>query len=325
MDDSSEFDIIKTYFSNGFADNENIVLGPGDDCAVIDPPNGTRLCISLDTMVEGVHFPVNTAADLIGYRALAAAVSDLAAMGAEPMAFTLGLTVRDVPRQWFADLSRGLHEASSLFGISLIGGDLTTGPLSLAVQVTGVIPKDQMLSRQGASLGDHIFVTGTLGDADLGLQLLEGRLQSGHRDYLVDRYFKPSPRIAEGKSLLGIASAAIDISDGLLADLGHLVAASGAGAEIAMDALPTSVAYDDTVAPEDHPDTALTRGDDYELCFTAPMTASDELALVAGSWDCRMSRIGTIVAGSKVVCRGSDGEEIAMTSRGYHHRLTRPE
>ncbi len=146
MDDSSEFDIIKTYFSNVSADNENIVLGPGDDCAVIDPPKGMRLCISVDTMVEGVHFPVDTAADLIGYRALSAAVSDLAAMGAEPMAFTLGLTVRDVPRQWFADLSRGLQEASSRFNITLIGGDLTTGPLSLAVQVTGVIPKDQMLS-----------------------------------------------------------------------------------------------------------------------------------------------------------------------------------
>ncbi len=285
-----------------------MTLGVGDDAAILSVPDGCDLVTSVDTLVEGVHFPGDAFPEDIGYRSVAVAASDLAAMGARPLAMTLALTVPEADDLWLRAFSEGVGQASAAFRLPLVGGDTTRGPCVISVQVFGVVERGGALLRGGARPGDEVFVSGTPGDAAAGLAVLQSRWQAepAHCEYLLDRYYRPTPRLALGEQLAGIASAAIDVSDGLLQDLGHIAAASGCAIEMDVADLPLSPAL------RSHPDReqqlawALAGGDDYELCITVPA----ELEPPA-----EFTRIGRVHEGEGVRCEGAPATEQV----GYTH------
>jgi thiamine-monophosphate kinase len=320
---ADEFSLISRYFS-AFGAGPAVALGVGDDCAILTLKPSERLATSVDTVVAGVHFPQESLPEDVGYRAVAAAASDLAAMGARPLGMTLALTLPDADELWLHSFSQGIGAAAKALALPLVGGDTTRGPLTITVQVFGALPMGRALLRGGARPGDTVCVSGTLGDAAGGLAVLEGRYQPDPdaAEYLEQRFFRPSPRLALGVALLrgetdpeapadggtvAAASAAIDISDGLLADAGHIAAASGVRIELDAALIPLSAAL------AAHPDRdqalrwALTGGDDYELCFCLPAGA----AVPPGC-----TRIGEVVAGEGVSCPGFDG-----LATGYNHFL----
>lgn len=302
---ADEFSLIARYFS-AFGRGEAVELGVGDDCAILSLHPGERLATSVDTVVQGVHFPDFTLPEDTAYRAVAAAASDLAAMGARPLGMTLALTLPEADALFLHSFSQGLGQAVSDFTLPLVGGDTTRGPLTVTVQVLGALPNHQALLRGGTQVGDALYVSGTLGDAAAGLALLRGEWHSDDfsEEFLEGRFNRPTPRLLLGQQLLGLATAAIDISDGLLADAGHIAAASGVCLRIDPDRLPLSPAL------LSHPDReqtlrwALSGGDDYELCFTLPPGAD----LPPGC-----CRIGEVLAGEGVVCPG------APVLTGYRH------
>ena len=218
----SEFDIIELYFSQQTSTNSSVLLGIGDDAAITSIPSGMEQVIAIDTLVEGVHFDKDTPAENIAYKALAVNLSDLAAMGATPAWFTLALTLPEVSESWLDSFSKGLFELANKYNMPLVGGDTTRGPFTISIQVAGFVPKGKALLRCNAKVGDHIFVTGNIGDGCAGLAVQKSGVNDSDDDYLLNRLQKPSPRIAFGQSLVGIANACIDISDGLLADINHL-------------------------------------------------------------------------------------------------------
>lgn len=306
----SEFDLIYQFFSS-LGRGPGVVLGVGDDCALLQVPEGEQLATSMDTVVAGVHFPEDGFPEDIGFRAVAVAASDLAAMGARPLGMTLALTLPEADELWLRTFSEGVAAAVSAFDLPLVGGDTTRGPLCITVQVFGAVPAGGALLRGGARVGDQLFVSGTLGDAAAALTVLAGDWAGSHEaaDYLEQRYYRPSVRLALGQSLLGVASAAIDISDGLLADAGHIAAASGVQLRIQPDLLPLSRAL------ADHPDAeqarrwALTGGDDYELCFTLP----PGVPVPDGC-----TRIGEVTEGEGVDC-GPNAGLTPGDMAGYSH------
>ena len=263
----SEFALIQRFFSGLGPSNTDLRLGLGDDCAVVDVPAGTSLCLSIDTMVEGVHFLASTPAKYVASRALGAAVSDLAAMGATPSHFTLALSLPSINLVWLQAFSSGLSAAADKFKISLVGGDTTQGPLAISMQVHGCVPKGAELRRSGAQSGDLLVVSGSLGDAAGALAFLDKHEPSEQQSLLLDRYHSPQPRIELGSFLCQRASACIDISDGLLADAEHLANASSCKLNIDAEALPLSAALL-ACSKEGAETLALTGGDDYELLFT---------------------------------------------------------
>ncbi|HAC29366.1 MAG TPA: thiamine-phosphate kinase, partial [Marinobacter hydrocarbonoclasticus] len=235
-----EFELIRKYFqplADG-AGQDQLLLGPGDDCAIQRVSPGLDLVFSVDTLVEGVHFPSDYSPDYLGWRALAVAVSDLAAMGASPVCFTLALTLPDANPGWLKPFSEGLARASKAFGIALAGGDTTRGPLTISIQVHGTVERGRALYRSGAKPGDLICVSGTLGAAGAALDYLAAPAPSPAQLALLSRYHFPQPRLELGQQLAGRASSAIDVSDGLLADLGHILEASGTGARIDTGRIP---------------------------------------------------------------------------------------
>jgi thiamine-monophosphate kinase len=267
----AEFSLIYRYFSH-LGRGEAVDLSVGDDCAILHLQPGERLATSVDTMVEGVHFLADTFPEDIGFRAVSTAASDLAAMGARPLGMTVALTLPTVDEFWLHAFSEGLAAAVSEYRLPLVGGDTTRGPLAISVQVLGALPLDQALLRSGARVGDAVYVSGTLGDAAGGLAILQGEWQPSeeHAEYLLERFNRPHARLELGMQLLGLATAAIDISDGLLADVAHIAAASGVKICIDPERLPLSPA----LCAHDNRETivrwALTGGDDYELCFCLP-------------------------------------------------------
>jgi thiamine-monophosphate kinase len=313
---SGEFEIIANYFTREIEDPD-VVLGIGDDAAVIDAKG--HVVIAVDTLVAGVHFPDRVAADALGYRALAVNLSDLAAMGARPRWCTLALTLPKAEDSWLEDFARGFFALAERFGVSLIGGDLTRGPLAVTVQLMGV-EGERLLTRAGGHVGDDIYVTGTLGDAAGAIALLSER--AGYRGAaelaLKERFYRPVPRVAEGLALAPHASAAIDISDGLLADLGHLCAASGCGAVLDVEHVPLSAELLSLFPPQLALAHALGGGDDYELCFTASPARAEQIEAALGSCGAVARRVGQLVAGQEVLCR-RDGEPFAPPARGYAH------
>jgi len=290
----SEFSIISRYFSS-LGRGEAVDLGVGDDCAILRLPPDHRLATSMDTLVSGVHFPEDAFPEDIGYRAVAVAASDLAAMGARPLAMTVALTIPDAEDFWLNTFSQGLSIAVSQYQLPLIGGDTTKGPLAITVQVFGAVPKDAALLRGGAKDGDQVYVSGTLGDAAGGLAFLQDRWQPApkHADYLLNRFYRPSARLALGTELLGQATAAIDVSDGLLADAGHIAAASGVKLNIESGLLPLSPALVSHSRAAEAMEWALSGGDDYELCFTLPV----DFPVPQGC-----TRIGEVTRGAGVSC-----------------------
>lgn len=302
----SEFSIISRYFSS-LGRGESVDLGVGDDCAILRLADDQRLATSMDTLVAGVHFPADAFPEDIGYRAVAVAASDLAAMGASPLGITLALTLPESDEFWLTTFSEGLSRAVSEYELPLIGGDTTKGPLSITVQVFGSLPSQLALLRSGAGVGDKLYVSGALGDAAGGLAFIQEKWQPEpkHADYLLNRFYRPTARLQLGQILLGQATSAIDISDGLLADAGHIAAASGVRLNIQSACLPLSAAL------KSHPDEkqarqwALCGGDDYELCFTLPAS----LPIPAGC-----TYIGEVRAGEGVDC-----DLPVDTASGYRH------
>lgn len=266
-----EFTLIRQCFASAASD-ASVALGIGDDCALLTLPAGQQLAISMDTLVEGTHFLVGTAPEHIASRALATAISDLAAMGAKPLWFTLGLTLPDADAEWLRAFSESLLNHAKRWGCSLVGGDTTRGPLSITVQVHGAVEPRKALKRSGAKSGDVIYVTGHLGDGAAALALLQHKLtlRKPAQDYLKARFYRPRPQLEAGQLLAGIASSAIDISDGLYADLGHICHASGVGARVDVNRLPLSEYWRDSVSRDQALAWAISGGDDYQLCFTVP-------------------------------------------------------
>jgi len=303
---TGEFALIRRYFS-AFARGPHVELGPGDDAALLAVPPGELLVISTDTQVQGVHFPQDSDAARVSYRACAAAVSDLAAMGARPLGMTLALTLPESDENWLSACSRGLAEAVDDFSLPLVGGDTTRGSLSLTITVLGATRAGAALRRDGARPGDRLCVSGTLGDAAAGLALLQGRMDAASpaSELLIQRFWRPQPALALGQALSGVASAAIDISDGLLADAGHLSEASGVRIAIDSERIPLSDALSGAVERDQAMAWALAGGDDYALCFTLGPHA----ALPENCW-C----IGRVERGSGVSCDFSSG-----TGAGFEH------
>ncbi|MBA3485979.1 MAG: thiamine-phosphate kinase [Lysobacter sp.] len=318
-----EFDLIERIRRRVPA-RADVVLGIGDDAAIVQLPPGQQLVIATDTLNAGVHFPEGTAAADIGWKALAVNLSDLAAMGAQPAWCTLGLSLPRSDAVWLDGFLGGFLELAALHEVALIGGDTTSGPLSIGVTVHGLIAPGKALRRDGARVGDDVWVSGTLGDAAGALHRLQSacadsaQADDDHRA-LQRRLDRPSPRVATGLSLVGIANACIDISDGLLADLGHLCSASGVAAQVRLADLPTSSQLKSAFDADLRATLQATGGDDYELCFTAPSAQRDAIQQLACRNGTPLTRIGSIRAGSGVRAMTADGEIWPPPRAGYEH------
>jgi thiamine-monophosphate kinase len=316
----SEFDIIRHYFAGHPGRRDDVLAGIGDDAALLRVPPDRQLVVCIDTLVAGVHFSPETSAAAIGHKALAVNLSDLAAMGAEPAWATLALTLPESDSAWLAAFSEAFFELADRYAVQLVGGDTTRGPLCVTVQAHGFVPPGKALRRQGARPGDRIYVTGTLGDAGLAL-----RPDAPGDEHLRRRLDFPEPRIETGLVLRDYASAAIDISDGLLADLGHLLEGGRLGASLRIDSLPRSEAFLAAMRALDperrnlYYDLPLGAGDDYELCFTVDAPASGALAerLAGVPGGCRW--IGTVEAAPGICCVRDDGTSYRAALSGYRH------
>lgn len=302
-----EFELIKRYFS-GLDHGPNTLIGLGDDAAVLQIPPDHTLVVSVDTSVMGTHFLESTFAEAIAYRSVASALSDLAAMGSTPVGMTLAITLPEADDWWLRTFSEGLCRASSDFKCPLIGGDTTRGPLTISVTVHGVLPVGKALTRAGARAGDDIYVSGTLGDAAGGLKVELNQCESDDFDLteaLHDAWLSPTPRLELGQTLLPLATSCIDISDGLLADLGHIVKASQVGAELNLTDIPLSPELVAVFGQEAALAMALKGGEDYQLCFTLPAgTPAPE--------GCR--RIGKIIEGTGIAAQNGP-----LTLEGWTH------
>lgn len=311
-----EFDIIRRYFSD-LAQGTQVVLGPGDDCALIDVPADHTLCMTTDTLLEGVHFPLGATGNIVAHRSVAANLSDIAAMGARPLAMTIALTLPADDEGWLEAFASTLSHLVSQYNVPLVGGNLAQGSLSVTLTVLGVLPVSKGLRRDGAMVGDDLYVSGTLGDAGAGLALvLAGDTEPG---FLKDRYHHSTPRLDLGRALLDIATSAIDVSDGLVADAGHIAERSGVGLVINAARVPMSApllaAHDSQSALA----LALSAGDDYELCFTAPATTRVTIDALAKTLALPLTRIGVVVAGAAVTVVDAEGEPVPVPDAGYVH------
>ncbi|HLB43162.1 MAG TPA: thiamine-phosphate kinase [Gammaproteobacteria bacterium] len=316
-----EFDIIKNYFANQSLHRSDVKYGIGDDAAIVTIPPGQELLITTDTLVADVHFPRSTSPYDIGYKSLAVNLSDLAAMGATPAWITLALTLKHNDKHWLQEFSRGLFALAKVYQIQLIGGDLTRGPLSITIQAFGFAPTQQALLRSQAKPGDLIYVTATLGNAGLALNLLQKNIQLNDTDqnFIFTCLNQPEPRIAIGELLRNIAHAAIDISDGLASDLGHILEQSHVGATVYVDQLPLSPVLSRTLSQEEAIALALTAGDDYELCFTIPPNQQVELEKKLATQNCQYTCIGNVTAQPGLILHYQDGRAYHGKTNGYQH------
>ena len=314
---TGEFDLIARIRSR-IAARDDVVMGIGDDAAILQPPPGRQLVVTADTLNAGVHFPVATKPEDIGWKSLAVNLSDLAAMGAQPAWCTLSLSLPQSSPAWLDAFLDGFLQLAAEHGIALVGGDTTRGPLSIAVTAMGLVETGRALRRDGAQAGDDVWVTGTLGDAAAALQALFAGAALDHA--LRARLDRPSPRVGAGLRLVGLANACVDISDGLLQDLGHVCARSGVGAEIGVDTLPASRFLQRYPAGMRR-DWQAVGGDDYELCFTAPAQRRDEVAQTLNDAQAQGTRIGRIVAGQGVKAFDAEGSEWRPSRAGYTHFL----
>ncbi len=314
---AGEFDLIARHFTRPV---RRAALGVGDDCALLQPAPGMQLAVSSDMLVEGRHFLSTVAPERLGHKALAVNLSDLAACGAEPLAFTLALAMPRAEDSFLAPFAQGLLALADAQGIELVGGDTTAGPLNICITVFGQLPAGQALLRSGARPGDALWVSGTLGDARLALEVFRGRVAlAGEAFEQVRRAMElPQPRVALGRALRGVASSAIDLSDGLLGDLGHVLQRSGVGATVEVDALPRSAVLAAQPLLLQH-ECLLAGGDDYELLFTAPASADAAVRAAAAVAGVAVTRCGRIeeAAGLRVVDR--NGRAVPTPWRAFDH------
>ena len=324
-----EFDLIKRYFTRPTA---NAVLGVGDDCALLAPRPGTQLAISSDMLIEGQHFFADVDPAALGHKALAVNLSDLAACGAKPLAFTLALALPKINEPWLAEFSKGLFALADLHGCELIGGDTTQGPLNICITVFGEVPvlnsRSQALLRSGAQAGDDIYVSGTLGDARLGLDALRGELTLPAEIFAQTRVRleRPTPRVALGQALRGVATAAIDVSDGLLGDLQHVLDASHLGAvidtSIAIDLIAACASYSGATgifSSEKQLRYVLAGGDDYELVFTAPPAARQAVQTASAQTGTPVTRIGRMEINPGLRLIDAVGRVVPNTFASFDH------
>ncbi|MCE0488947.1 thiamine-phosphate kinase [Pantoea sp. Mb-10] len=317
-----EFELIARYFNRVTSSRRDVEKGIGDDCALLNVPDKQTLAISTDTLVAGVHFLRDIHPADLGYKALAVNLSDLAAMGADPAWLTLALTLPEIDETWLAAFSDSLFELLDYYDMQLIGGDTTRGPMSLTLGIHGLLPVGRALKRSGAKPGDWIFVTGTLGDSAAGLALL----QHHHRlndpamhEALIKRHLRPMPRVLQGQALRNLATAAIDISDGLLSDLGHILTASRVGARLNLDALPLSSALRDHFDAEQALNWALSGGEDYELCFTVPEVNRGALDVALGHLGVPYTCIGQIAPDAEGLTLLQHGKPRSVNYTGFDH------
>jgi thiamine-monophosphate kinase len=315
---TSEFELIARHFTKPAA---NAVLGVGDDCALVDVTNGMDLAVSTDTMVSGTHFFPDVDPENLGHKTLAVNLSDIAAMGAMPYWAMLALTLPSVDHPWLAAFAKGFFDLAAEYNVSLIGGDTTRGPLTITVTIMGQVPTGAALRRNGAKAGNDIWVSGNVGDAALAVAHRHGKLVLSERDYreAVMRLYEPTPRVALGQALRGMATSAIDISDGLIADLGHICRLSGVGATVELGSIPVS----EIGARHFNDDAGITAivagGDDYELCFTAPANARESIEELTDVLGVPLTRIGQVKRGKGVSLLGADGKPVKIDGRGYDH------
>ena len=320
----SEFSLIKRYFTRA---TPGAVLGVGDDAALLRVRSGMELAVSTDMLVSGTHFFADADPFMLGHKALAVNISDMAAMGAQPRWATLALSLPAEDNAWLERFSAGFFALADAYQVELVGGDTTQGPLNLSVTILGEVPQGKALRRDGAKVGDEIWVSGKLGDAALALAHTQGRLVLNDASFAATAavLHRPVPRVALGIALRGTASSAIDVSDGLLADLGHILERSGVAAEIQFAALPLSSSLRDYLSQTQGLARALGRqcalagGDDYELCFTAPVARHAEIEKLATQLDLPLSCIGKIAAGSGCIVRAADGSVMKLERAGYDH------
>lgn len=305
----SEFDLIREFFTPPNS-RPDVRLGVGDDAALLAPPAGKDIALTADTLVAGTHFLADAPAEAVGHKCLAVSLSDLAAMGAAPAWVTLAVTMPRVERAWVEAFCGGFHALARRFEVQLVGGDLSRGALSVTVQAAGLVDAGRGLRRDGARAGEDVYVSGVLGDAALGL----GRGGEAFRRAL----HWPQPRVELGLALAGVAGACIDVSDGLLADLGHVLQRSGAGAEVMRGALPLSAAYREILAQAGWT-AALAGGDDYELCFTANPKRRAEVAALAAQLKIPLTRIGAVTDGRGLRLLDENGNALAVARAGYEH------
>lgn len=325
---ASEFDLIRRYFTHP---TKQTVLGVGDDAALVSVAGGMELAVSVDMLVAGTHFFADADPYQLGWKSLAVNLSDLAAMGALPKWATLAIALPQADESWIEKFANGFFACAGKYRVDLIGGDTTRGSLAISVQIMGEVPNGGALKRSGAKVGDEIWVSGSLGDAALALAVLQGRyaLPEAELSACLSALHTPHPRVELGLKLRGLASSAIDISDGLLADLGHILECSNVGAEIRLSDIPCSKFACDHLFVSDHSADkqvlamVLAGGDDYELCFTAPAANHDEIAELSHELALPLSRIGQIIntpAGdSSLIIRGVNNETINIKETGFDH------
>lgn len=322
----NEFNLIKHYFASTSFTRKDVIIGIGDDAAITEVAANQFLATTTDTLLEGVHFLANTSPQAIAHKAMAVNLSDLAAMGAEPTWVSLSLSLPDIDETWLQAFSEKLAQLCEYYSVQLIGGDTVKGPLSITITAQGIVPPESVLTRSGAKASDRIFVTGCLGDAGAGLDILQNKLNvvdSEARQYLIDRHLMPTPRVLAGTSLRRLASSCIDISDGLLQDLKHVTSASNTGALIHLDRLPISEALGKNVPKlETALEYATSAGDDYELLFSVPEEHRTSLLSALDSYGVVYTDIGQMTgAVGKLDLRLNDQPFTldAAKSEGYTH------
>lgn len=313
-----EFDLIEHYFTRATPD---AVLGVGDDAALVRVGDGMELAISTDMLVSGTHFFSDADPFMLGHKTLAVNISDMAAMGAQPRWATLSLSLPEEDAVWLERFSAGFFALADASKVSLIGGDTTRGPLNLCVTIMGEVPHGKALRRDGAKPGDEVWVSGKLGDAALALAHLQGDVELDAASFadISTALHQPSPRVALGLALRGLANSAIDISDGLLGDLGHILERSGVAAEIDFAALPVSSRLRPYLAQPLGKRCVLAGGDDYELCFTVPATRHHEVEKISAQLGLPLSCVGRISAGKGCTVRAADGSVMTIMEAGYDH------
>jgi thiamine-monophosphate kinase len=316
-----EFDLIARYFTRPARRSP---LGVGDDCALLAPRPGMQLAVSTDLLVEGRHFLANVDPRTLGHKCLAVNLSDLAACGAQPLAFTLSLALPRIDEPWLAAFAQGLFALADRFDCELVGGDTTGGPLAINITIFGEVPPGQALLRSGARPGDDLWVSGTLGDARLALEASRGHVALPQEVLAAARarMDSPEPRVALGMALRGIATAAIDVSDGLLGDLAHVLERSGVGATVQADCAADLLAAGSAgfaPAPELLHELVFAGGDDYELAFTAPPSRRQEVGAAGASTATRVTRIGSIVADPGLRLLDAQGKALARRFQGFDH------
>jgi thiamine-monophosphate kinase len=324
-----EFELIARYFTRPARAQAGVALGVGDDCALLRPAAGMQLAVSSDMLVQGRHFLSTVDPFLLGHKALAVNLSDLAACGARPLAFTLALALPRAEAAWLEPFSRGLFALADAHGCELVGGDTTQGPLNICITVFGEVPGGQALLRSGARAGDDLYVSGTLGDARVALEVFRGTLSVDAAVFAAtrQRMEQPTPRVALGQALRGVATSAVDISDGLLGDLGHILRASGVGASIETATALQLMACTLGATPaaldgERQLQYVLSGGDDYELAFTAPPGAREAVATASAQSATQVTRIGRIEAQPGVRLLDAEGQVMTRAYAAFDHFLS---